>query len=620
MPKTRHLLNGTAGTPETGPARKRSNVPVVLTLFFVLAGLIYFSAAPLLRNFDPKFHWLTAARSMSASGHVIYLSENTAAHFRSVGGNYEQLTSPWKSYFAARKMSVSTITDLKDLGSNSRATLILPSAVSLATDEREQILAFHNRGGSILSTWATGSWSPPAQWVGWDFLNSLGGNVTGDSGTGLSKFLLVQGETPVTFSIDAGERIPLLSATEKILLFKGGPSSAGRLVNWERLAEPGIADTNSIVQFNEATDKKGRVVLFGFSENSWSAAPEKIFPLIDNSLSWLMHRPAIVLADWPNAYAAAQVLEMDTEDGFPFAEDLAALARSKDVPVSFFALTSVAKQFPEVLQRLSKDHEIGFHGDVHDGFKGQAAPLQLQRIRTMQADIDQLLGPSPDRVGFRPPKEEYDALTQEVLRNNGIQYDVIDPNSTDARLPFIAKPIDSDPEKSLISLPRTQRDDLNMLAKSRDPVVLENALYEDLDIAVESGGLALLSIHSQNFAPGSPLAQALPRYLDYLNTLRSKLWLTDTGSVARWWRARSRVTVSSIPRGENVEMSMTVRGTTPIDNLVLIVMTPVLGTAPKISALKVGMPSPKIEMMDTLRYRINFPSMPPGNYSYQVTF
>ena len=130
----------------------------------------------------------------------------------------------------------------------------------------------------------------------------------------------------------------------------------------------------------------------------------------------------------------------------------------------------------------------------------------------------------------------------------------------------------------------------------------------------------MLSVHSQNFAPGSPLAEALPRYLDYLNTLRSKLWLTDTGSVARWWRARSRVTVSSIPRGGNVEMSMTVRGTTPIDNLVLIVMTPVLGTAPKISALKVGMPSPKIEMMDTLRYRINFPSMPPGNYSYQVTF
>ena len=153
-----------------------------------------------------------------------------------------------------------------------------------------------------------------------------------------------------------------------------------------------------------------------------------------------------------------------------------------------------------------------------------------------------------------------------------------------------------------------------------DPVVLERALIEDLDIAAESGGLAVLSVHSQNFAPGSPLTKALPYYLSYLNTMRSEMWLTDTGAVARWWRARSQVTLSTITRGDNVELNMTVSGATPVQKMALIVMTPERGAEPKITALKVGMPTPTIEMMDPLRYRVSFPSLSPKSYSYQVTF
>ena len=610
----------TTGVPDPGRRGARKALPTVLTLCLALAALIYFTAAPLLSNFEPMFYRLTSALSFSKSGFVIYLSENTTAHFRAVGGNYETLASPWKNYFAAHKIPVATVTDLKNLSATSQTTLILPSAVSLDAHEREQILAFYNRGGSVLSTWATGTWSAPGQWAGWDFLSSLGGNILGDSATSASKFLLVRGETPVSFSVAAGTRISLSPAAEKILLFKADESSAGRLVNWDRLADPAFRDKNSIVQFSESPGKQGRVVLFGFSENAWANTPDRIYPLIDDCLSWLMRRPVIVRAAWPNAYTAAQVLEMDTEEGFASAEELAALARGKDIPVSFFVLTSVAKKYPEVLRRLSEHHEIAYHGDVHEGFKGQPAALQTKRIQAMQADVRELLGPNPERTGFRPPNEEYDATTQAVLQDNGIRYEVVDPNSTDGRLPFMPRPINPDPEKSLIALPRTQRDDLNLLSASTDPVVIEKALIEDLDVVAESGGLAVLSVHSQNFTPDSPLARAMPYYLSYLNTLRSQIWLTDTGSVAQWWRARSRVSLSSITRGDNVELNMTVSGQGRIEQLALIVMTPELGAAPRIAPLKVGMPAATTEMMDPLRYRINFPALMPGNYSYQVTF
>lgn len=611
---------GRTGVPDPGRRGARKALPTVLTLCIALAALIYFTAAPLLGNFQPMFHRLVSALSFSKSGYVIYLSENTAAHFRAVGGNYELLASPWHNYFAARKIPVATVTDLSDLSTASQTTLILPSAVSLSAKEREQILEFNHRGGSVLSSWATGTWSAPGQWAGWDFLSNLGGTVLGDSTTSASTFLMVRGETPVSFSVGAGTRISLSPSAEKILLFKADESSAGRLVNWDRLTEPAISEKNSIVQFSEPPGKKGRVVLFGFSENSWANTSDRIYPLLDDCLSWLMRRPVIVRATWPDAYPAAQVIEMDTEEGFATAEDLSALARAKNIPVSFFVLTSVAKKYPDVLRRLNEHHEIAYHGDVHDGFKGQTAALQTKRVQAMQDDLRVLLGPNPERVGFRPPKEEYDATTQAVLQENGIRYAVIDPNSTDGRLPFLFKPVNPDPEKSLLALARTQRDDLNLLGATKDPVVLEKALIEDLDVVVESGGLAVLSVHSQNYSRESPLAKAMPYFMSYLNTLRSQIWLTDTGSVARWWRARSRVSLSTVTRGDNVELNMTVGGQGRVEQLALIVMTPEHGAAPRVSALKVGLPTPAIEMMDPLRYRINFPSLAPGNYSYQVIF
>lgn len=57
----------------------------------------------------------------------------------------------------------------------------------------------------------------------------------------------------------------------------------------------------------------------------------------------------------------------------------------------------------------------------------------------------------------------------------------------------------------------------------------------------ENGGLAVLSIHSQNFSLDAPLAKALPPYLAYLNTIRKKTWVTDTV----WWLAGGLIALAS---------------------------------------------------------------------------
>ena len=609
----------TRAPPLPGHRANRTQM-LLMTLGLLLLGLIWLRNTPPLPGPGPLLYRATAATSASDDNFIVYLSDTTYAHFRTVGGNYDSLVAPWRQYFATSKARVEFTRDLKALDKRQPATLILPSAVSLSATERAKILAFYNRGGSILATWAAGTWSGPDQWAGWDFIKTLGGNVLGEFDAKAGLYLILRGETPVSFGIDAGERISLSPASENILLYKPDASSAARLVNWARLADPAIQEKNSVVQFKEAARTQGRVVLFGFSENSWETDATNLYPLIDNSLSWLMRRPAIVQSAWPDAYPSAHVLEMDTEEGFPAAEYLAAMAKSKNVPVSFFVLTSVAAKFPELLRRLSEEHEIAFHGDVHDGFRGQSAQTQFKRIRTAQTDLDRLLGPNPNRAGFRPPREEYDKATESVLLENGILYEVIDPDSTSGRLPFVAKQSASDALKNLIALPRTQRDDLNLLAATTDPVALEKALVDDLNVIADNGGLVVLSIHSQNFAQDSPLEKALPPYLDYLNTMRKRIWLADAGTVAHWWRDRSRVALQSTLAGDAVDLSIAVSGTAPVDGLSLIVMTPERGAAPKISAPAAGLPRPTVEVMDPLRYRIKFPSLEPRQYSYRLTF
>ena len=102
--------------------------------------------------------------------------------------------------------------------------------------------------------------------------------------------------------------------------------------------------------------------------------------------------------------------------------------------------------------------------------------------------------------------------------------------------------------------------------------------------------------------------------------MRKKIWVTDTGSVARWWRDRSRVTLRSTVKGGIVDLDLTVSGSAPVDGLSLIAMTPERGVAPKISKAQPGSPRPTIEIMDPLRYRIRIPSLEPGQYTYQLTF
>ncbi len=553
---------------------------------------------------------------------TIYLFDSGASrrYLTSVGGDYEILLNPWRAYFASRNRAYQEVRDIGELKDAVGNVLVLPSAIALTSDERARIAGFQAAGGSVLATWATGSRDAAGEWQGWDFMQQLGVHVLGEiPAESDERQLTIVGETPITLNALPGQRVWMTRTSEPLLRIKG-ESVAARFTNWSRSAREEHSGEGAVV-FTEG--RSSRTVAFAFSESVWAAAPTATYQLIDNTLVWLQRQPALALGNWPGGHRAAQVIEMDTEEGFQNGRYLAAMLAQARLPATFFVLTSMAAQYPDELRAYAGDHEIAYHGDVHVSFKGQPAPEQERRLLAMKT---QLASVSPEAarqaIGFRAPYEGYDATTEALLQQNGIRYHVTDPGRSEGQLPFFAKMDRVEPGNQLLVIPRPQRDDFNLLAATGEPARLQAELLSDLRQTSELGSLGLLSVHSQNFLPGSPLSQAMPGYLAEVARLSRSgmLWTATGGQVDAWWRDRQRISVAGLLRGHRLEMDVTVKGDRPVEAASVLVMLPFRRAVAMVRNTKVGEPKPVVRQIDDYRSQFVFSRLNPGNYAYQINF
>ena len=390
-------------------------------------------------------------------------------------------------------------------------------------------------------------------------------------------------------------------------------------MSWARIADDDRRDEGAVL-YSEKSPQAGRVVSFAFAESTWESHPLGIFPLLDDTLTWLQREPVIVRAAWPHGKLAAQIIEMDTEQGFANATAFAAMMRAVDYPATFYVLTSVGKLFPDILSALAREFEIGYHGDVHTSFKGQPANAQETRLQTMRAEMASVIPKTAGMTGFRAPTEGYDATTEQLLQKAGFRHHTADPNRTEGRLPLTVPMDGVDPQDALIVLPRTQRDDINLYLEKLTPEQCTKALIDDADQAFATGSLGLLSVHSQNFGSDSTLPQALPGLLVHLKTLGRPLWMASAGQVADWWRDRERFRMTSKFTGKRLEFNITILGDKPLRGASLMIMLPHKGIVPTVQSTKIGGIQPLVSKVDNYRATVVFDSLNPGNYFYQATF
>jgi hypothetical protein len=173
---------------------------------------------------------------------------------------------------------------------------------------------------------------------------------------------------------------------------------------------------------------------------------------------------------------------------------------------------------------------------------------------------------------------------------------------------------------SIVLLPRSQRDDINFSRENLNVEQTAKALIDDFGLAMETGALGWLSVHSQNFKPDDVLFKATPIFLDHVKKNKDSTWLATAGQVADWWRERDRFKISYKQLGQRLEFNVTVTGNKPVSGGSLTLMLPQKGVFATVRALKIGMKEPEVRKIDEYRSAIVFSTLEPGNYAYLVTF
>jgi hypothetical protein len=549
----------------------------------------------------------------------LYESAATKVYFEKMGASYEVLMTPWRNYFRERNSDVKLLTNEAELLDLKSGVLILPSAVALSNAERSAISKFHTKGGSVLATWATGTRAESGEWDGWGFLEKLGAiYVAAVPNESNYRELVLHGESPVSHSHPSGQLVAMAKTGEQLLRFKG-EAVAARFMNGDRLSDSAVQNEGAII-YTESPSSGTRSAVFGFSENAWEARPIAVYQLIDDALKWLKHEAVAQKAAWPNGKLSAQVIELEVGPEVVNAKAFVDLVQSNRQPVSCYVLSSVAKTATEAVSGLVKGCELGYMGDVRETLKGLSIKDQQARLSAMKSEMAASLGSTKPLLGFRAPIEEPGVATDRLLHNLGIRHYAVGTKRSGARLPLFAAIPGVEPTEDLVLLPRTQRDDLFFVLQNLPPEQIAKGMIEDFDESMKTGSLGWLSISSQNFESNDSLAQSIPTLLAHVKRHQGTVWVTSAGKVASWWRDRDRFKLDTKYNGMRFDMNVTVKSPGKVDGASVIVMLPRKNYMPTVSGVKVGMSMPKVSLIDSYRALLQFDSLLPGNYGYQVTF
>jgi peptidoglycan/xylan/chitin deacetylase (PgdA/CDA1 family) len=298
--------------------------------------------------------------------------------------------------------------------------------------------------------------------------------------------------------------------------------------------------------------------------------------------------------------------------------------QSVGVRGTFYSLTSISRKHPELVKELAKNHEIGYHGDVHIGFKGKNEDEQSRRMKNMVVQMRESVGePITSSIsGFRAPTESYDKTTDKLLRQIGVTHHVTDPSASEGRLPYFSNAeTDIDPESQVIGLPRTQRDDLNYKSLQLSNEVTQSRMLAELDLTMRMGALGVLSIHSQNYGDGGSMAFATPPYLKKLTQNTSHAWVATGKEIAEWWRMRNRVSLKGHGKSGENAVTLLVKAPGNVKGVTLMVSNP-SKTSPLKSLAKTqgDIPAYRIQAIDEFRSAIIFDKLEVGEYRFNLQF
>ncbi|MEE9132915.1 MAG: polysaccharide deacetylase family protein [Gemmatimonadota bacterium] len=410
--------------------------------------------------------------------------------------------------------------------------LVIPAAVCLDDDERSAIRRHVDRGGHLLATWALGARDAECEWVGFRFLKNLtdadaAGTLAGEPPT----YMALPHGSVLAAGLPPGLRIEL--KTEPWITLRSG-SSGIFWTDWalNPLGAPGGGAAGAAIA---RTDESGaRIVWFGWRMDV--AASERDQRLIErvaqNSALWAAGHLLAEVEPWPGGYRAAMAVTQDVEHSFRNSRRLAERFDAMDVPVTFYVVTQLAADYPEMARVLLAAGEVGTHGVDHRQIAGRLWGMQLAGLGQARDDVAGWTGVPP--LGVRPPRELFDNYTLEAWRRSGGLYLAASNGARTA-----APEIFDSPAGPVVVLPRVVDDDYTVMVTrgARSPDSLQAALLGALEKMRSLGGLDLVTLHTQ-------LIDSDRRVDAVESTVRAAqaagdVWIARASDIAVWWLARS---------------------------------------------------------------------------------
>lgn len=555
------------------------------------------------------------ARAATASAPIyLYNSPHSADAWKEKGQSYNDMLGSWRRYLKKFGPEAKEISRQELLALPAgHSVLILSSAIALDNEEKLAIDRLARQGTNLLGTGLIGTLGARSSPVGLEFLHRTfrvrtHGEFTSDDGL----FMMPFGDGPITWPVPAGRRMDVGGDGNSGAIRVESANLAAVMLGWDRIMDPQV---HGVLAYDESS--QNRVVYSGLAEYAWPSKKNgmvAMHAILDASIAWLRRKPQAFRAAWPEGKRAAHLIEMDTEDKYYAATNLAQHLEQYGFRGTFYSLTSEAVKYPQVVKDLKKrGHEIAYHADVHFGFGKLPTAEQELRIQFMVQQMQGILGDEViDATGFRAPTESYDHTTELLLRKHGMLHHAADPAASEDRLPFfsIAEP-GVPPSAALVVLPRTQWDDVNFTYMRLTPDAVSRILAFDLDLNFRSGAFSLLSVHSQYYVDGALMHGVMADYVRKVAAYGDKLWVARGDAIAQWWRQRAQVRVSQTPHPGGIQLSL--------DSAVNLKGFTILVTLPHANASVQWVPaenqrgtSVRIQPIDTHRTALVFEQLSPG--------
>lgn len=451
---------------------------------------------------------------------------------------YDTALARWQTVATEAGGRVRTVTpgELDDLSPGE--VLLVPEAPCLTVREQQRIQGHLDRGGGVVANWAFGARDGTCRWRGWNAVGRLAGSPdVREIPPRDALYLTVPAGLALSAGLNPGTRIELRG---EAVLALGEASARVYWSDWALNPAGAAADDGTdAAAVTRRTHSGGRIAWFGFRLGQAATEGDEglLRRLVRNGILWSAGRPVASVSPWPSGLRGAllPVLEVETRPRNAIA--VSQLLREEGLPGTFFAVTQLVGNDPELARALGDAGEVAVQTTDHRPLRGRTVRDQEMTLRRTVADVRRWADTVP--TGLRPPEEAFDRATLLGWSRAGGRYLVAlnEARSTGPEL-------HSAGADTLVVIPRLMKDDYNVFVQ--DGALLSERLSDAWTAGLEKlgrlGGVAVMAGHTQILNTDGRLSAYRSVLRDAL--ARGEWWVATGGEVASWWTARSHLRVS----------------------------------------------------------------------------